>query len=160
MTDPDATPNGETTHPDAILVAAMPAEDFEEQFHGVRTNFDDALVVKLRGTKMRTMTQLFDEIGAALQLPWYFGENWSALYDCLNDIEPADVLLMIADAHLVLDQEDPRSLGSLVDMIVQMHDGSAPGVGSFRAILNAPPEAESVLWDRLAAAGHGTITGD
>jgi|SRR6056297_95971 len=154
MTDPDATPSHETTHPDAILVAAMPAADFEEQFHGLRTEYDDALVAKLRGAKMRTLKQLFDEVGAALQLPWYFGENWSALFDCLNDIEPADVLLMVSDSHLVLDQEDPRSLGSFVDIIVEMHDDSVPGAGSFRAILHAPPEAESVLWDRLTTIGH------
>jgi len=53
-----------------------------------------------------------------------------------------------------LDQEDPRSFGSFVDIIVEMHDESAPGAGSFRAIFHAPPDAESTLWDRLTAAGH------
>jgi len=157
MTDPETAPGHEVKNPDAILVAPLSAPEFEQQVHELRNEYEDALVVKLRGTKMRTMAHMFDEVGAALQLPWYFGENWSALYDCLNDIEPADVLLMVSDAHLVLDQEDPRSLGSFVDVIVEMHDQSAPGAGSFRAILQAPPDAASTLWDRLTAAGHAVV---
>ncbi len=30
----------------------------------------------LRGTKMTRMANLFDEMAAALQFPYYFGENW------------------------------------------------------------------------------------
>lgn len=33
----------------------------------------------LRGAKMTTRCSLFDECGAALQSPDYFGENWAAL---------------------------------------------------------------------------------
>src|SRR5438552_17320122 len=40
----------------------------------------------LRGHKCRTSDQLFDEFGAALQFPEYFGENWDALNDCLTDL--------------------------------------------------------------------------
>jgi hypothetical protein len=45
------------------------------------------LVVRtLRGVKMQTVQQLFDEFAAALQFPWYFGENWAAFDECLTDL--------------------------------------------------------------------------
>ena len=37
----------------------------------------------LRGWKMRTVTKMFDEFGAAMQFPYYFGENWPAFDECL-----------------------------------------------------------------------------
>ena len=40
----------------------------------------------LRGRKMRDYGELFDEVAAALQVPWYFGENGGALDECLNDL--------------------------------------------------------------------------
>lgn len=41
----------------------------------------------LRGDKMRSAPELFDEFAAALQFPYYFGENWNALLECLTDLE-------------------------------------------------------------------------
>ncbi|NGY75562.1 hypothetical protein F6Y02_01625 [Bacillus megaterium] len=46
-----------------------------------------------------------DEWAAALQFPDYFGENWAAFDECLNDLDwlPADrYILFITDAHLIL----------------------------------------------------------
>jgi hypothetical protein len=63
----------------------------------------------LRGPKMRTVDALFDEVGAALQFPYYFGENWPALDDCITDLEwvppRAGYVLVLAEAEMVLDDE-------------------------------------------------------
>jgi RNAse (barnase) inhibitor barstar len=58
---------------------------------------------------MRTVNSLFDEIAASFQFPWYFGENWDALDECLNDLAwlPArSYLLGIMDASQVLSEEE------------------------------------------------------
>jgi hypothetical protein len=68
----------------------------------------------VRGRKMRTVDALFDEMAAALQFPYYFGENWPAFDECLADmdwlpmnfgivavvLEPGDVLVDASDVEL------------------------------------------------------------
>ncbi|MFI6045183.1 barstar family protein [Nocardia sp. NPDC051321] len=45
------------------------------------------LVRELRGTKMRTIARVFDEVAAALQFPYYFGQNKDAFDECLRDLD-------------------------------------------------------------------------
>ncbi|MCR8643946.1 barstar family protein [Paenibacillus sp. N1-5-1-14] len=40
----------------------------------------------IRGQKCVTAEKLFDEFAAVLQFPFYFGENWDAFEECLNDL--------------------------------------------------------------------------
>ncbi len=58
----------------------------------------------VRGEKMRTLSAAFDELAAALQFPWYFGENMAALVDCLGDLSwlSDNVAIIVYDAHLIL----------------------------------------------------------
>ncbi len=59
----------------------------------------------LRGQKSRTEQSLFDECAVALQFPYYFGENWDAFDECINDLEwlhaEAYVLLILNSVHLL-----------------------------------------------------------
>jgi hypothetical protein len=41
----------------------------------------------LRGPAMHTELDLLDEFGAAWQFPWYYGRNWNAFDECINDLE-------------------------------------------------------------------------
>ena len=52
-----------------------------------REHGTDLSVKLLRGDKMRSWQALFDEISAALQFPYYFGENLNAFDECVADIE-------------------------------------------------------------------------
>lgn len=46
-----------------------------------------AYISYIRGTRCKTEDDFFREISASFQFPWYFGGNWSALDECLCDLE-------------------------------------------------------------------------
>ena len=53
----------------------------------------------IRGTRCTTEIAFFREMSASLQFPYYFGENWPALDECLCDLEwlRFEKLLIIID---------------------------------------------------------------
>src|SRR5712671_4928139 len=74
----------------------------------------------VRGTKMRSALQLFDEFSAAFQFPLYFGENWDAFEECLNDLEwlPArGYVLLVSDTPEVLSQQQYRQFEIFADIL-------------------------------------------
>ncbi|XIH15175.1 hypothetical protein C1N83_20805 [Priestia aryabhattai] len=73
----------------------------------------------IRGKKCRNITGLMDEWAAALQFPDYFGENWAAFDECLNDLDwlPADkYILFIMDAHLIF-KGKKKTFEILIDIL-------------------------------------------
>jgi hypothetical protein len=73
----------------------------------------------LHGLKMTTVDELFDEFGAALQVPYYFAENWPALDECLTDLDwlPGNsYFLLINDAPGVL-SEEPEEFPTLIKLL-------------------------------------------
>ena len=116
------------------------------------------VVRKLRGRKMRSWDALMDEIGAVLQFPDYFGENYPALDECLNDMDwlPTEVgyAVIVVDPLEVLADEpvegdDPaRTLGALVHLF-----GRA--AASF-----AEPVDEGEHWDRPAVSFDVVLIAD
>lgn len=66
------------------------------------------VVRTVRGTKMRSVDDLFDEFAAAFQFPGYFGQNWPAFDECMSDLEwlPAQgYIVMIYEAALLLSDD-------------------------------------------------------
>ena len=64
----------------------------------------------VRGTKMRTTQSLFDEFGAAMQFPYYFGENWNAFDECISDlswVSAKGYMIAVSSANEVLVESDP-----------------------------------------------------
>ena len=60
---------------------------------------------------MRTEDALFNEVAAALQFPYYFGENWDALDECIADLEwlpPGGgyVLYVMSADEVLLDERE------------------------------------------------------
>ena len=59
-----------------------------------------AYVSYLRGTRCKTEDDFFHEISASFQFPYYFGENWAAMDECLCDLEwlsAAKIFVIIDD---------------------------------------------------------------
>jgi RNAse (barnase) inhibitor barstar len=76
----------------------------------------------VRGQKMRTLPRLFDEVSAVLQFPEYFGENWAALSDCIEDMSwlPGDsYILIFTNADQTLAEEPEHELRVLVKTLAR-----------------------------------------
>jgi RNAse (barnase) inhibitor barstar len=74
----------------------------------------------VRGKKMRTATDLFDEFAAAFQFPDYFGENWNAFDECLDDLEwlPAtEYVLLLLEAGDALSHESEEEFSVFIRIL-------------------------------------------
>jgi hypothetical protein len=100
---------------------------------------------RVRGNKARTAQAWFDECAAALQFPWYFGENWNAFDECITDLEwlPADTyVLLIMDGSHLLEAETPQNLSLLFTALESAgREWAKPVAGQFPR----PPKAFHVL---------------
>lgn len=113
----------------------------------VRGWADSGLVVRVvRGRKMRTMQGLFDEFAAALQFPWYFGENADAFDDCLGDLgwlpSQAGYVLVISDPGEVLADATADCLTWLADSLTRVSEDWAR------------PVEQGEWWDRPSVPFH------
>ena len=98
----------------------------------------------VRGRKMTTVARLFDEFSAALQFPYYFGENWAAFDECLSEedwISRKSLVLVVTDADVVLADEE-SDLSRLVEVFVSAHAAYSQ------------PISVGEWWDRPAIPFH------
>lgn len=106
----------------------------------------------VRGRKMRTVSGLFDEFAAALQLPLYFGENWAAFDECIAELEtlPAGegYVVTITEPEQVLADEDAAALNSFARSLAAAAEewGRPVELGEW--------------WDRPAVPFHVVLVGE
>lgn len=118
---------------------------------------DRTAIRLLRGANMERREGFYNELGAALQLPLYFGKNWDALDECLADLEwlPADAyLLFFADAPSVLKSAGQKDRDIFFQLLVrtcnEWADGSSLGGGLERK----PKPFHVVFHTGVAEAGQ------
>lgn len=107
------------TQPPYLHIILAEDELFSRWAYKVALQQQALVVRRLRGNKMKSRVSLFDEFSAALQFPYYFGENWDALEECLGDLNwcPADgYVLFISTAVETLTSE----LGNQFDVFIQV----------------------------------------
>jgi hypothetical protein len=100
---------------------------------------------RVRGRKMRTVDDLFDEMAAALQFPDYFGENWPAFDECLSDLDwlPRAVgIVVLIDDPLAVLSDEPDDLPALIRAFVSAMETFAK------------PVTLGEWWDRPALPFH------
>lgn len=105
------------------------------------------LVVRVvRGRKMRTPQGLFDEFAAALQFPWYFGENADAFDECITDLgwlpPQSGYVIVITDPGEVLAEADADALAWLTDSLTRAAEEWSR------------PVEQGEWWDRPAVPFH------
>lgn len=102
------------------------------------------ITLRLRGNKMRNISALFNEFGAALQFPYYFGENGNAFDECINDLDwliaPGYVLIIHdADQLLVESTSRDEQTQSIMAMLASAgEEWSRPVEGGARARPSRP----------------------
>jgi hypothetical protein len=115
----------------------------------------------LRGKKMITLEGLDNEFGAALQFPWYYGENWAAFGECIRDLDwiPADTyVLIITDSVSVLSEEGPEQFSIFIRILESAgNEWSQPIEGRspvpFHVIFQCGESDKSDIIARLTSAG-------
>ena len=104
-------------------------------------------VRRLRGSKMRTVASLMDEVSAALQFFDGFGENWYALEECLSYLDewlPADAYILVVEEAEELLADQPDQLGAFLITVNRAGESwAAPVTGNER--FNRPPVPFHVL---------------
>jgi len=147
--------------PHQHLLVATPSETCDLAWSLQATRGRQAAVRIVRGSKGRTTPDLFDEIAAALQFPYYFGENWDALDECLADLVwlVGDAyILFFTDAHRLLDRESAEKLeflfGILENSARKWAQTEKDVLGSasrpFHVVFQCAPDDESELLTRFA----------
>ena len=118
----------------------------------------------VRGRKCNTAPELFDEFAAALQFPYYFGENWNAFEDCISNLDWLDCdlcVVVILDANRLL-PDSPDEFKLLMDMLQRARTRRTLSLQSvewakkdlpFFVLLQVKDGAESELKQRLDAIG-------
>jgi len=80
----------------------------------------NAIVRVIRGQKSTTVQDLFNEVGAALQFPYYFGENWNAFSECITDLDWLEgdaYLLLVSKAKSLLCAADSEDFSILLRVL-------------------------------------------
>lgn len=95
-----------------IITCDLSISDFDDYINNYRKN-DNGFVAILRGKRMQSFNDLFNEIAAVFQFPWYFGMNWNALNECIKDLSwlnKSYYLIGIDESSKILveEQEDDK----------------------------------------------------
>ena len=111
----------------------------------------------IRSKKTRTRAALFDEMAATLQFPYYFGENWDALDEVINDLSwfpDAAFLLLFSRAELLLADADDGDFRLLARVLASAHtQWRTENVRFHAAFQCATPDALDAFGLRLESAG-------
>jgi RNAse (barnase) inhibitor barstar len=101
-------------------------------------------ILRVRGRKSCDDANFFDELGAALQFPYYFGENWNAVWDCINWLRGLSYLVIFDSAENLLSESD-RGFQFLLEVLTDAHDTWHHETADFGAGDRRPIAFQSVL---------------
>lgn len=120
----------------------------------------------LRGKRMRTFDRCLQEFAAALQFPYYFGNNFNALTECLSDLEWLNArgfVLAFEDGVEVMADEPTQDRSTLWRIVggvasewgVAVQQGEAwdrPAM-PFHAVLHSEPQRRAELDELIESNG-------
>lgn len=87
--------------------------------------YKSSIVRTIRGNKSKTLQSFLDECAAALQFPYYFGENWAAFDECITDLDWLEgdaYLLMVNNASSLLSEAHPEDFETLLQILAKANE--------------------------------------
>ncbi len=108
----------------------------------------DILLLEVDGSIMDTLEKMYQEFSSVFHFPDYFGKNFNALDECLNDLEwlPADgYLLVIKNAEYLLKKESVDALEGLMSVLRDVGEEWAT------------PVIQGEAWDREGIPFHTVL---
>ena len=104
-----------------------------------------AFVAHVRGDLCQTAEDFFREISSAMRFPYYFGWNWDAFDECINDLEwlKFSYLLIIIDHYESIFMGDISSKRLLVKcLMTAKNEWSSRGI-PLTVMLNSQDEKQN-----------------
>jgi hypothetical protein len=155
-------------NPDGPALSVLPAAqsavyDLMGAWIPAHPEWDILRVAGERGKSIDT-PRFMNEVSASLQFPYYFGHNWSAFRDCVNDLSwlRGASFLIIFDAaqHLLSESDDDFQI--LLRILTETHEewrsvttdfGARSKLPiAFQSVLASEPEAVEALTQRMSDA--------
>lgn len=67
-----------------FAASGMFVKEYKDRWHKKK---EDEGIIYIQGNKCKTLEALFDEFKMAFKFPAYFGYNWNAFDECINDLD-------------------------------------------------------------------------
>jgi hypothetical protein len=129
---------------------------------------NNIVIKEIHGKKCSTVEGLFDEFAIKLQFPNYFGKNWAAFDECINDLEWLDgdgYIVVISNFDELL-ASSSRDLKVFKDILISTtqewvngreYDSFPIPPTPFHVVLHCLPLKENIIKDRFSDVGLKNI---
>jgi hypothetical protein len=148
--------NNATALKDNIFLFVGPESDFYDTSLNYCTQ-PNIFICYLRGNKSINLSTFFDEFSATLQFPYYFGENWSAFDECLNDWRLSDkkkIMLFISNTQEILREEDESQYKIFINILANATlEWNSKGI-SFQVVFHCMNQHIEVVHKKLSCVSN------
>ncbi|WP_086926027.1 barstar family protein [Variovorax sp. JS1663] len=127
--------------PSTFLITALDDSELCNYLWAMQRSREKSVIRVCRGKKMHRTQGVFDEISAVFQFPYYFGENWAALEDCLSDLSwlvSDSYLMCITASRDLLIEDDDVAFKYFVQSIDSVAHGWAGGNPNLELVGRVP----------------------
>lgn len=100
---------------------------YSEVYHKLYTEAQaDAYTSYLRGKRCATEDDFLIEVSASFQFPFYYGENWPAFDECIQDLEwlKFDKIFVLFDDFSQAFCDQPNLQTMLQEMVIQYFENA------------------------------------